>query len=134
MNAPTRLPRPERLRGIERPFAPIPFRLITDGFFADLSDPAKLVYLFLCLVADRHGTSYYSDARIRSFFQLGSADIALARHELIEKDLIAYDGHFYQVLSLPPADRRLVHRASNAPQPKAREPELFVDILKRLAK
>ena len=47
MNAPTRLPRPERLRVIERPFAPIPFRLITDGFFADLSDPAKLVYLFL---------------------------------------------------------------------------------------
>jgi len=134
MSEVARLPRPERLRVLEKPFAPIPCRLITDGVFARLSDPAKLLYLFLCIVADRQGTSYYGDARIRSYFQLDPEQLALARHELIEKDLIGYDGHLYQVLSLPPSSRRVSSRSRTTFKAKTYEPELFGDILKRLAK
>jgi hypothetical protein len=129
-----RLPRPERLRVLEKPFAPIPCRLITDGVFAHLSDPAKLLYLFLCIVADRHGTSYYGDARIRSYFQLEPEQIVLAREELVEKDLIGYDGHLYQVLSLPPTSHCFSRRAKQSRRTKPSEPELFGDILKRVAK
>jgi hypothetical protein len=126
--------RPDRLRVVDKPFAWIPFRLIADGFFADLSDRAKLLYLFLCLAANRQGTSFYGDPRLRSYFQLGPTEIELARQELIAKDLIAYDGHLYQVLSLPPADRSVPRRAGTPSERKVGEPELFADILKRLAK
>ena len=47
MNNTQNLPRPERQRTMEKPFAWIPFRLLKDGLFADLSDKAKLLYFFL---------------------------------------------------------------------------------------
>ena len=106
MSGRANLLRPDRLRTIERPFAWIPFRLLKDGFFADLTDRAKLMYLFLCLVADRQGTSFYGDARIQTYFQLNPTEIELAREELIQRDMIAYDGRLYQVLSLPLSEYR----------------------------
>ena len=38
-----------------------------------------------------------------SCFQLDISELQLAKRELIDKDLIAYDGHLYQLLSLPKA-------------------------------
>ena len=132
-NAP--LLRPDRIRTIEKPFGWIPFRMITDGTFADLSDRAKLLYFFLCLAADRQGTSFYGDARLQSYFELAPADVHLAREELIRKNLIAYDGRLYQVLSLPPlAHHPVPRRVRPTPDREAGEPELFADILTRLAK
>ena len=126
--------RPDRLRTIEKPFAWIPFRLLTDGLFADLSDRAKLLYIFLCLAADRQGTSYYGDARILTFFQLDSAQLDLARKELIQKDLIAYDGRLYQALSLPFDDNHAARPNKPSPQQRSGKPERFGDILKHLAR
>ena len=134
MNHRAHLLRPDRLRIIEKPFAWIPFRLLTDGLFADLSDKAKLLYLFLCLAADRQGTSFYGDARIRSYFQMSLTEIELARKELIDKDMIAYDGRLYQVLSLPSTDKRASRCTKPAPERRTEQPELFADILKRLAR
>ena len=129
MNHPQPL-RPDRLRTIEKPFAWIPFRLIKDGLFADLSDRAKLLYIFLCLAADRQGTSFYGDARILTYFQLDPQEIDLARKELIQKDMIAYNGRLYQVLSLPSAEQR----TKTTPEHRTGEPERFGDILKYLVK
>jgi hypothetical protein len=128
--------RPDRIRTIEKPFAWIPFRLVTDGTFAALSDPAKLLYIFLCLAADRQGMSFYGDARLGSFFDFHPYELELARQQLIAKDLIAYDGHLYQVLSLPPppAARRTVARHCAASNGHAAEPELFADVLRRVVK
>jgi hypothetical protein len=126
--------RPDRIRTIEKPFAWIPFRLLKDGLFAELSDPAKLLYVFLCLAADRQGLSFYGDDRIRTYFhQLGAEQIDLAREELICKNMIAYDGRLYQVLSLPSPGDRYSKRTEIAPEHRTGEPELFADILKRLA-
>ena len=127
MNPPLPL-RPNRIRTVERPFAWIPCRLLINGLFADMSDQAKLLYTFLCLAADRKGLSYYGDKRIQSNFQLKPDSIDDARNELIHKDLIAYDGSHYQVLSLP----------STKPEPtqttkRTGEPERFSDILSRIA-
>lgn len=121
--------RDNRIRAIEKPFAWIPFRFLTDGIFANLTDKGKLLYLFLCLAADRTGMSFYGDRRILSLFQLDSNDFSHARKELIQKDLIAHDGRFYQVLSLPtPKDKD-----PPGPQQRTGQPERFDDILTRLA-
>jgi hypothetical protein len=53
-------------------------------------------------VADRQGLSYYSFDNICSLLQCSLDDYGLARNALIHKDLIAFDGHLFQVLSLPP--------------------------------
>jgi hypothetical protein len=93
--------RPNRVRMIEKPFAWIPFRLLTDGLLGNLSIHAKALYFFLCLVADRDGVSFYGDKRIQMLLHFETADLGEARAQLIDNDLVAYDGRIYQVLSLP---------------------------------
>ncbi len=127
MNPPQPI-RNNRVRTVEKPFAWIPCRILMNGLFGDLSDNAKLLYLFLCLAADRLGLSFYGDQRILSYFQLNADDLDTAKQELIHKDLIAYDGNLYQVLSLPrPITDALIQ------QKRTGEPESFQDILARLA-
>lgn len=115
--------RPDRERRVERPFSWMPFRLLTSGMLARLGQPAKLLYFFLCLVADKRGVSFYSDPRITSTMQLTDLELDQARNELTRLDLLAYDGHLYQLLSLPPSlpssisrvDEHRDRRAERAP-------------------
>jgi len=51
---------PHRLRRIEGGFSFIPHRFIIDGFLSSLSQKELLLYLFLCLVSERNGLSFYS--------------------------------------------------------------------------
>jgi len=92
---------PDRLRRIEGGFSFIPHRFISDGFLSSLSQKELLLYLFLCLVSDRNGLSYYSYDAICSLLQLTVDEYIGARDGLIEKDLIAFDGTLFQVLDLP---------------------------------
>ena len=98
MQRPTPL-RTDRIRTVEPPFGWIPFRLLTSGLLAQLSLQAKLLYFFLCLVADEQGMSYYGERRLKDL--LGLAEPARARDELLRPDLMAFDGKLYQLLSLP---------------------------------
>lgn len=133
MNRPIPL-RIDRLRIIEKPFAWIPFRLLKDGLLSNLTDQGKLLYLFLCLAADRQGLSFYGKAKIMTYFQLAPKEIDLAIQELIQKDMIAYNGQLYQVLSLPSTDLCNHQYANPAPDHRTSDPEHFGDILKRLAR
>ena len=92
---------PERVRKITGSFAFIEHRFIRDGFWSSLSQHELLLYVFLVLVADRNGLSYYSFDKICALLQLPLDDYLLARNALIKQDLIAFDGHLFQVLSLP---------------------------------
>ena len=92
---------PERVRKITGSFAFIEHRFIRDGFWSSLSQHELLLSVFLVLVADRNGLSYYSFDKICALLQLSLDDYLLARNALIKKDLIAFDGHLFQVLSLP---------------------------------
>lgn len=121
----------ERLRILEKPFAWIPFRLITEGHFNNLTDNAKLVYLFLCLVADNKGLSFYGIRRISTYFELTTEQIIIARKELIKKDMIAYDGRLYQVLSLPSFSAQAIPSKPRTTSSN-NQPEQLSDILKRL--
>src|SRR6188474_2738005 len=92
---------PERVRKITGSFAFLEHRFLRDGFWATLSQHALLLYIFLILVADRNGLSYDSFDKICSLLQCSLDDYLVARNALIHKDLIAVDGHVFQVLALP---------------------------------
>jgi hypothetical protein len=53
------------------------------------------------LAADRNGISYYSYDKIYSLLKIPMDEYQNARNALIDKDLIAFDGYFFQALSLP---------------------------------
>jgi hypothetical protein len=91
----------ERVRKISGSFAWIPHVFLRKGFWAELSHHELLLYLFLTLVADRQGMSYYSFDKICSFLAISVDEYIVARNSLIDKDLIAFDGLLFQVLSLP---------------------------------
>jgi hypothetical protein len=93
---------PERLRKMRGSFACIEHRCLRDGFWSALCHHELLLYVFFILVADRNGLSYYSFDKICSLVEISLDDDMLARNALIHKDLIAFDGHLFQGLSLPP--------------------------------
>jgi len=99
----TRTPiRPERVRRIGPDgFAFVPNRFLQGGFFAALGPAERELYFLLVLAADRHGLSWYHYDSICSLLQMELETYLLARNALIERDLIAFDGTRFQVLSLP---------------------------------
>ena len=100
------IPCPDRIRKINGSFAFIEHRFLRDGFFASLDHHELLLYLFLVIVGDRNGVSFYGYDKICTFIRVSVDEYTLSRDALIEKDLIAFDGTFFQVLSLP---EKVVH-------------------------
>lgn len=103
--------RPERIRKIEGGFAFVPHRFLHEGFLASLTSDEIQLYFFLVLAGDRQGVSFYHYDRICSLLMLDLDAFIHARNGLIERDLIAFDGSRFQVLSLPQNPL-----AKNAPQ------------------
>jgi hypothetical protein len=94
--------RPERVRRIGPDgFAFVPNRVLRDGFFAVLHPAERELYFLLVLAADRNGLSFYHYDSICSLLQMDLDTYLYARNALIERDLIAFDGTRFQVLSLP---------------------------------
>jgi hypothetical protein len=92
---------PHRIRKITASFAFIEHRFLRDGFWSTLDQHQLLLYVFLIIVADRNGLSYYSYDKICTLLKITLDDCIVARDALIQKDLIGFDGHLFQVLSLP---------------------------------
>lgn len=92
---------PKRVRTISGSFAFIEHRFLRHGFWSSLSHHELLLYFFLIMVADRQGLSFYSYDKICSLLAISIDEYILARDCLINKDLLAFDGTFFQVLSLP---------------------------------
>jgi hypothetical protein len=93
--------RPDRIRRIDGSFAFVPHRFLREGFLCALTPTELRLYLFLVLAADRNGLSFYSFERICSVLEVDLDDFLDARNGLIDKDLLAFDGTRFQVLSLP---------------------------------
>lgn len=92
---------PDRVRRIQRGFAAIPNRFLHEGFFVSLEQHERSLYFFLILAGDRNGVSFYAYDKICSTLAITPDDYVVARNALIDKDLIAFDGTRFQVLSLP---------------------------------
>ncbi len=99
----------QRQRAIEGSFAFIQHRFLRDGFWQKLSMQELVLYFFLVLVADQKGLSYYSYDKVCAITGLSLDEYIQARDRLIDKDLLAFDGRLFQVLSLPgkPVEREL---------------------------
>ena len=113
---------PDRVRQIEGSFGFIPHRFLTDGFLSALNQHELLLYLFLIMAADRYGLSFYSCHSICSLLGLSDDQYLKAKDGLIAKDLIAFDGTIFQVLSLPEPSgsslrRQLRSRRGKGPVP-----------------
>ncbi len=91
---------PERLRRVPEQFSWIDHRLVRDRRIAGRSTGALSLYLFLVIVADGQGLSYYSDPAICRLLPLDASGLAHARQELLAARLIAYQRPLYQVLAL----------------------------------
>jgi hypothetical protein len=91
----------DRIRSINGSFAWISHQFLRQGFWSDLTHDELLLYLLLVMVGDRQGLSYYSFDKICSLLAISTDEYICARNALIDKDLIAFDGHLFQVLSLP---------------------------------
>ncbi len=92
---------PERRRELEPPFAWMDRRFVFKGYMAPLSPRGMLLYFFLVVVADRDGLSFYNYHKICQHLKMDVDDYIQARNGLLQKDLIAFDGQQFQVLSLP---------------------------------
>jgi hypothetical protein len=104
---------PKRVRQINGGFSFIPHRFVFDGFLAALGQKELLLYLFLVVVSDRNGLSFYSYDSICTLLELNLDEYIAARDSLIKKDLIAFDGALFQVLELP-------QKPSQVPTPSRR--------------
>lgn len=91
----------ERVRTVNGSFGFLEHRFLRDGFWETLDHHALLFYVFLVLVGDRKGLSYYPYDKISNLLKITVDDYIDARNDLIKKDLIAFDGRLFQVLSLP---------------------------------
>jgi hypothetical protein len=96
--------RPERLRRVPPQFSWLDQRLFRNGRSAPCEADALALYLFLVVVADAQGLSYYSDATIARLLRWDTLRLASARRQLIDADLVAFSAPLYQVLSLDPLD------------------------------
>jgi len=135
--------RPDRVRRLETPFGWTPLRLLTSGLLAELSMEAKLLTFFLSLVSDRQGLSFWGDERVSEQLGLSRGELAQGRAELCRRDLLAYNGWLYQLLSLPDW---VVHEApgpsrgspassrprATAPQGAEASPETVGEILRSM--
>ncbi len=117
------IPEPKQVRCLQNAagYGWLDARLLRDAWFPMLSAEEIAVYVFLCLVADRSGVSWYRRDRIRTALGLGEQSVwqALSRLEAI--GLVAYrpfhehaSEGFRQVLAIPgtgPGDVVLLDKA-----------------------
>ena len=92
-----------RLRQLPRQFSWIDQRLVQHHYLPRLSHRACALYLFLVVVGDERGLSFYSDTRIGRHLRVSDDELARARAELVALRLIAYTRPLYQVLALNPS-------------------------------
>ncbi len=94
--------RPDRVRSIRGGgFAFIPNRFLHDGFFAALQGDEYALYFLLLLAGNRNGLSFYHYDSLCSLAGMTLERYIAARNVLIDKNLVAFDGRRFQVLSLP---------------------------------
>ena len=96
---------PQRVRKIEKSFAWIDHRLLRNGYLAAMTHQDQSLYLFLILVADRSGVSFYRKEKICDQLGLDFGQFEVARDRLIDLKLIAFERYsamtpngYYQVL------------------------------------
>ncbi len=121
-----------RIRAVQGGFAFVPHRFLNDGFIKRLGPGELLLYLFLILVADACGLSYYGNPAICRFLGMNRSQLEHYRQILIEKDLIVFEAPLYQVLELPtgPVEKKVA--ADAVPPSSSSSPSSFSELFDSL--
>ena len=96
-----RLLRAQQLRQVPEQFSWIDQALVQRHFIDRCDARAAALYLFLVTVADAQGLSYYGSATLMQRLHLSAEELAAARGQLIDLELLAYETPLYQVLAIP---------------------------------
>jgi hypothetical protein len=103
------VPQPPNVRKITGSFGWIDHRLLREGYLARMTHQDVALYLFLVLVADRQGVSFYRKEKICDTLGLDFRQFESARDRLLDLALVAFEGYtvlspngYYQVLPIPP--------------------------------
>ena len=91
---------PARIRRVPTHFSWVDHLLVRDGHISGPGPEALSLYLALVTVGDADGVSWYSPGLLARLLGLEPARLERARRVLQEKNLVAYEAPFYQVLSL----------------------------------
>ena len=101
------IPQPQNIRNIKGSFAWIDHRLIRNGFIEVMTHQDIAFYLFLVLVADRNGISFYRKEKICEAVSLDYSQFVVAKDRLINMKLITFESYsmlspngYYQVLPI----------------------------------
>jgi len=101
------IPQPKSIRRIQQSFAWIDHRLIRDGYLQVMTHEDLALYVFLILVADCNGVSFYRKEKICDLTSLDFNQFEIARDRLLDMKLIAFEAYsvltpngFYQVLPI----------------------------------
>jgi hypothetical protein len=122
-----RLLRPDRLRQVPPSFNWVDHRLVRDGYIERCDCTALALYLFLVVVSDLQGLSFYSEASLCRRLKIDPLQLSHARAQLEKAGLVAYRKPLYQVLSLEPGTL-----SPAAPAERAGQTLSLADIFKRL--
>jgi hypothetical protein len=112
--------RPERLRQVPRQFSWVDQDLVQRHFIDRLDARACALYLFWLTVADAQGLSYYGSSTLARRLHCNDEELAAARGQLVDQDLIAWRDPLVQVLALPGAVPREMPREGRRETPPAR--------------
>lgn len=93
---------PARIRHLPARFSWLDQRLVSGGHLGRCGRPAQALYLFLAVVSDAQGLSYYSDRSIRGHLGMEQEELERGRADLIAGEMVVYERPLYQVLSLDP--------------------------------
>jgi len=89
---------PRNVRRLPRRYGVIDQRIVSEGYLKSLPAEAVSLYVFLCVVADRTGRSWYSDGRLVTLIR--TASLADARRALVEAGLVSWEPPVYTVLEV----------------------------------
>lgn len=76
-------------------------QLLHRGFFQYLSVEALALYLFLVVVSDREGKSYYAEKTVADVLKLSPEKYGTALLELVRSDLVDFRRPFFWVKNIP---------------------------------
>jgi hypothetical protein len=121
----THIPQPQNIRKIKRSFAWIDHRLLRNGFLQVMTHQEIALYLFLVLVADRNGVSFYRKEKMCDALDLDFKRFEIARDRLINLKLVAFEAYtalspngYYQILPVesnaPNFVNQVIQKAADA--------------------
>jgi len=118
------VPQPKNIRNIKGSFAWLDHRLMRNGFMEIMMHQDMVLYLFLVLVADKNGVSFYRKEKICEAVSLDFSQFEIAKDRLINMKLIAFESYsvlspngYYQVLPIngkaPDYSKQITEKLAN---------------------